>query len=273
LWFLCVLFAAPLSAQATMVRATTNTGISYDVRGQGAPVVLIHGAVLDRRMWDYEDSVLAARFRVIRYDLRGHGASADISAPFDASDDLLAVLDAVGVPRAHLVGLSAGSRIALDFALTHADRVDRLVLASPFPSGSQMTERATYMDSLGAALQRGDVERGAVVLAGSRVMQVPSERADWVRGIVVSNARLFRQSPTAERRLSPPALGRLAEVRARTLIIVGERDSRDILRAADTLAVAIKGARRETVPGALHLVNLWAPELFTRLVTDFLSAR
>lgn len=269
---LCVL-TAPLGAQDTIARGTTRGGIAYDVRGSGAPVVLIHGAVLDRRMWDREANALATRFRVIRYDLRGHGASPDISNPFDPSDDLLSVLDAVGATRAHLVGLSAGSRVALDFVLTHPDRVDRLVLASAAPSGFAMTERAAYMDTLVAALQSGDVERGAVILAGSPVMAVPADKADWVRGIVVTNARLFRQSPTAERRLQPPALSRLGEVRAPTLIIVGERDSRDMRRAADTLSMGIRGARREIVPGAMHLVNLWAPELFTKLVTDFLSAR
>jgi 3-oxoadipate enol-lactonase len=235
--------------------------------------MLIHGAVLDRRMWDAEAAALAPRFRVVRYDLRGLGRSADISGPFSALDDLGAVLDAVGVRRAHLVGLSLGSRVALDFAIAHPEGVDRLVLAGPFPSCAVLTERPPFIDSLMAAAQRGDVERAAAVVAESDVMAAPPEKQAWVRGIVLSNARMFRQSPTAERPLQPPSLGRLAEVRVPTLIVVGSRDSRDAQLAADTLSRGIRGAQRVTVQGAGHLVNIWEPRQFAEVVTRFLEGR
>ena len=139
----------------------TPNGIAYDVRGAGPTVVLLHGGILDRRMWDYEAGAWSSRFRVVRYDLRGHGRSADIGAPYSASDDLAAVLDAVGAPRAHLVGLSKGGSVALDFALTHPNRVDRLVLAGAFPSGAQITERLPGIDSLIMATRRGEFDRAA----------------------------------------------------------------------------------------------------------------
>ena len=264
---------------ATLRRATpalegrTSGGILYDVRGSGPTVVLIHGGILDRRMWDREGELWASRFRVVRYDLRGHGRSPDITGPFSALDDLAAVLDAVGAQRAHLVGLSLGSRVALDFAIVRPERVDRLVLAGPFPSGAQTTEMPPGLDSLMAAARRGDVDRAAALAAGMPAFAAPPAKAEWVRGLVMANARLFRQSPTAERAISPPAMARLAEVRVPTLVIVGDQDSRDILIAADSLTRGIRGVARATVPGAGHLVNVWEPEVFDRVVLEFLEGR
>jgi pimeloyl-ACP methyl ester carboxylesterase len=264
----CACASAPSSRGVS--EGVTPNGIAYDVRGSGPTVVLLHGGILDRRMWEYEAGALSSQFRVVRYDLRGHGRSADVSAPFSASDDLVAVLDAVAAPRAHLVGLSKGGSVALDFAIAHPARVDRLVLAGAFPSGAQVTERLPGIDSLIAATRRGDVDRAASLVADMPAFVAPPERARWVRSLVMSNARIFRQSPTAEQQLSPPAMARLGEVRAPTLVIVGDRDARDILVAADSLVAGIRGAQRATVPGAGHLVNVWADREFSRLVTGFL---
>jgi pimeloyl-ACP methyl ester carboxylesterase len=98
----------------------------------------------------------------------------------------------------------------------------------------------------------------------------PPEKAAWVRGIVLANARLFRQSPTAERPTSPPALTRLTEVRAPTLIIIGDRDARDIRVAAESLAVGIPRVELVTVGSAGHLVNVWQPEVFRLQLLRFL---
>jgi pimeloyl-ACP methyl ester carboxylesterase len=124
-----------------------------------------------------------------------------------------------------------------------------------------------------AAANRGDVERAAALAAGMPAFAAPPDKAEWVRGLVMANARLFRQSPRAERRLSPPAMARLNEVRVPTLIIVGDRDSRDILIAADSLTVSIRDAQRVTVPNAGHLVNVWEPAAFDRAVVSFLERR
>jgi pimeloyl-ACP methyl ester carboxylesterase len=264
---------ATVRPAASPVEGRTSGGIAYDVRGSGPTVVLIHGGVLDRRMWDREADAWASRFRVIRYDLRGHGKSADITTSYSSVDDLAVVLDAADAPRAHLVGLSKGGQVALDFALTHPNRVDRLVLAGAAPSGARVTQRVPGVDSLVAAVGRGDVERAAAVAADMPAFAAPPHRTAWVRGLVMANARLFRQSPTAERRLSPPAMARLGEVRVPTLVIVGARDSRDILIAADSLTASIRGAQRVTVPGAGHLVNVWEPDVFTAVVTRFLSGQ
>jgi 3-oxoadipate enol-lactonase len=264
---------ASVSANRGPTEGRTTGGIAYDVRGSGPTVVLLHGGVLDRRMWDREADAWASRFRVVRYDLRGMGKSADVTGPFSSGDDLAAVLDAVGAPRAHLVGLSLGAGVALDFTLTHPERVERLVLAGPFPGGAQATELPAGIDSLMAAASRGDVDRAAALAAGMPAFAAPPDKAEWVRSLVMANARLFRQSPTAERRMSPPAMARLAEVRAPTLVIVGENDVRDIRVAADSIAAGIRNAQLVRVPRAGHLVNVWQPDVFTSTVMRFLSAQ
>ena len=86
-------------------------------------------------MWAPQIALLEGRFRVVRYDLRGHGKSDGPSAPYAPHDDLRSVLDTLGINRATLIGLSAGSTIAIDFAIAYPDRVARLVLASPGLSG------------------------------------------------------------------------------------------------------------------------------------------
>ncbi len=152
--------AAAASAQQprSVVHGRTPGGIAWEATGQGPPVVLIHGSNLDRRLWDAESVALAPRFRVIRYDLRAHGASDDITGPWSFVADLAEVMDAARAPRAALVGLSAGGQVALEFALAHPDRVTRLVLAAPGVRGLRMTSMPLWMEVMMDRLRAGDAE-------------------------------------------------------------------------------------------------------------------
>src|SRR6266540_3671492 len=124
-----LLIASPALAQP--VTGTTPTGIFYEVSGAGEPVVFIHAFSVDRRMWARQVASFESRFRIVRYDLRGHGRSAAPSGPYAGYEDLREVLDTLRIPRATLVGLSAGSEVATNFALAYPNRVTRLILASP----------------------------------------------------------------------------------------------------------------------------------------------
>jgi hypothetical protein len=109
--------------------------IHYELLGQGPPLVLIHGGFMDRRVWDDQFGILARHFTTIRYDLPGFGLSPMPRRPRDPSSDLLLLLDHLGVRRAHVVGLSMGGGIALDFAAAHPDRLLRLVVVSSGANG------------------------------------------------------------------------------------------------------------------------------------------
>ena len=109
------------------VRVPGST-LFYESAGTGSPVILLHGGNLDRRMWDAEFGALQRTHRVIRYDARGYGRSGASDTAFSAHHDLRALMDALQLPRASLVGLSLGGRVAMDFALAHPERVRRMIL-------------------------------------------------------------------------------------------------------------------------------------------------
>lgn len=123
--------AAAKALAADTGRVSVEGGTLYfDVRGSGPPVVLLHAGDLDLTMWDPQVGPLTQSFRVIRYDARGHGRSTARRGPYSTVKDLRVLLDHLGVERAHLVGISMGAGVALDFAVTYPARVSKLALVS-----------------------------------------------------------------------------------------------------------------------------------------------
>src|SRR4026207_822680 len=119
------------------IAEVNGTRLYYEVQGAGRPVVLVHGGVRGGGVWDDQVPVLAKKYRVIRYDVRGFGRSAEPVGPYLAADDLVALRDHLRIPRATLGGRSLGGRISIDFALLHPERVEALVLLAPGLSGFQ----------------------------------------------------------------------------------------------------------------------------------------
>ncbi|MGW4297002.1 alpha/beta fold hydrolase, partial [Micromonospora chersina] len=112
-----------------MVKIEVNgTQLAYDEAGSGTPVVLLHAGIADRRMWRHQVPALAARHRVIAVDLRGYGDSELPPTPFAHHDDVIGLLDALGLAQAALVGCSFGGKVAVDTALAYPDRVAALAL-------------------------------------------------------------------------------------------------------------------------------------------------
>lgn len=119
------------TAAADTGRVAVNGGdLFYEDRGAGPVIVLLHAGGSDHTMWDAQARTFTRGFRVIRYDLRGHGRSTARMGPFDTVDDLRRVLDHLGVERARVVGVSMGAGVALNAALQMPDRVDRVALVS-----------------------------------------------------------------------------------------------------------------------------------------------
>src|SRR5688500_13479244 len=120
------------------------TRLVYETAGAGPPVVLIHGFTLDHRMWDDQMPAFAERHRVVRYDLRGFGASAPFvpDEPYTHADDLRALMTHLGIGRAAVVGLSMGGWAALEFVLTYPESVSALVLVDSALRGYQYAPSA-----------------------------------------------------------------------------------------------------------------------------------
>jgi 3-oxoadipate enol-lactonase len=267
----CLTMAPMSAAQSTIGRSPA--GIAYEVTGSGEPVVLVHGFSLDRHMWDPQVAVFAKRFRLVRYDLRGHGDSAGIDQPYTGYGDLLDVLDSLAIAKATIVGLSAGSELAINFAIVHPERVTRLVLASPGLGGYRGTALPWMQPVIDAAVA-GQADEAARRWLQTPLMRLVTgvEARESVAQQVMRNARLWT-SKRLEQPLAPPAIGRLMSIPCPVLVVVGAEDQPHILDVAHVIVAGVPGATLTTIPGAAHLVNLDTPRAFNDVVGRFLDAR
>jgi pimeloyl-ACP methyl ester carboxylesterase len=247
----------------------------YEVRGSGPPVVLIHGGNLDAGMWDADVPVLAKTFRVVTYDVRPYGRSGPATPDYAWHEDLRALLDHLKIPRADLVGLSLGARLAINFALAYPARVDRLVLAGPGIDGWTFAPDP-HLPGLIAAAKARDAKQ-ATALWLQHPYMAPAMRdpavATRLRQLAARNEHIWLNDIGPAVVPSPPAMTRLGEIRAPTLVLVGTLDLPDILRSADRIERDVGGARKVVLPDVGHLINLEAPDRFRALVTDFLLRR
>jgi 3-oxoadipate enol-lactonase len=254
--------------------------LAYDDTGSGTPVVLLHAGIADRRMWREQLPALATRHRVIALDLRGYGESELPPAPFAHHDDVVALLDALDLPRAALVGCSFGGAVAVDTALAYPDRVDALALFGTAVSGNEWSEEANDLwDSLVGEVDPEDFTASA---AGEVRFWVvgPGRRPEDVDPELIRFAEeMDQRALAAELALSavdvtdlePPAIERLAELRMPVLVGAGAADVPDISRLADRIAAEVPGAvRLPDVPHAAHLLPLERPGPVNAALLDFL---
>lgn len=255
------------------IAEVNGTRLYYERSGNGPVVVLLHGGNLDARMWDDQMPALTKSFTVIRYDIRPYGRSAGTEKGFSSVEDLRALMDYLGVQSASLVGLSLGGRIAIDVALVYPARVEKLVLMGPGLTGYAFNPNDETMKPILAKAREGDAA-GAMDLWLKHPMMAPAmarpKVAVRIREIAKDNLQVWRRLPVGEQVPQPPAINRLGEIKAPTLIIVGERDVPDIQAIVKLLKKDVKGARTEVVPGAAHMPNMEDPERVNRLLLEFL---
>lgn len=266
-----VALVVPAAAQSIRT-GKTDSGIAYDVQGSGPFVVLLTGSNLDRRMWVREAEWLSKSHTVVRYDLRAHGESDTATKEFTHLGDLIAVLDALKIQqKVTLIGLSAGSTIALDAALEIPSRVERIVLAGPAISGFVPKVRPAFPPELMTAIQAREWRKVSEVLLTMPVFAMPPEKQALVRQMVTENERLW----TVDRALMKAPVNaseRLESVRVPTLVLIGDKDEGQ-REHADALAARVPGARLVVVAGGTHIVNLSSPKEFDAAVRAFLPGR
>jgi len=259
--------------------AVEGGSLYWEAAGAGAPVVFVHGGNLDRRMWDGQFDTLRYHYRVIRYDARGFGRSSPADRPFRAPDDLAALLRALRIPRATLIGLSMGGGIAIDFALAYPDMVSRLVLAAPSVSGGDWPDDTDtlWLTKARAAFARGDSIGLALAWLESDYIRTAlrtPETTARLREILVDNAGHLMQKArdqNLEREGSLPAADRIAELQMPTLLLVGSMDTRMLLAMANYVATHAPHVQRVDFPGVGHMINLEAEEGFNRAILAFLG--
>jgi 3-oxoadipate enol-lactonase len=258
--------------------AVNGTRLYYEISGTGSPLVLISGGgTLDRRQWDGELDVLAARFRVVRYDIRGIGRSARPTGEFSHHEDLRALLDFLHITRAVVCGVSFGAAIAVDFALDHANMVGGVILAGPGLSSDKKASVESAL-ALSALAKKEGFDRAVDLITGMPSFVSPGNRSARrrMRDIYRDNRDVFDASfplVTLWQPAMPPASERLTQIKAPTLVVVGGHDTPAIAANADRLASSIAGAQKVVIAGAGHMVNMDAPVEFCRAVLAFLHAK
>lgn len=249
-------------------------------QGEGLPVVFLHAGVCDRRMWSAQmQAVAEAGWHAIAYDRRGHGETETPDEAFSHLDDLEAVLDALDIHAAVLVGCSMGGGLAVDFALRHPGRVIGLVLMGTAISGAPWSaneeERAIEMAE-DDAWERGDLD------LVNRV-----EAHEWLDGPRTRNGRVGGSARTlfldmnglvlAKPRLTleerpPDAWPRIDTLAVPSLLMVGDEDFFALIDRHETLSETMPNAFAVVLEGVAHIPSIERPELVDALLVQFLDA-
>jgi pimeloyl-ACP methyl ester carboxylesterase len=243
--------------------------IEYQDGGQGSPVLLGHGYSATGRMWDGQRAALGDRYRVISWDMRGHGRTDSPTDPAQYSAaltvaDMRGLLQHCGVERAVVGGLSLGGYVALAFYLAHPEMVRALVICDSGPGYRNAEARAAW--NRRAQERATELEaKGLAALAGrSREMREAMGHHRSSQGLAHAARGMLAQEGSA-------VIDGLGSIKVPTLVIVGDQDQ-PFLAPCEYMARKIPGARLEVIPGAGHSSNLDQPAIFNRVLSDFLQA-
>jgi pimeloyl-ACP methyl ester carboxylesterase len=270
-----------VSGIATAQPRTLNVGdvrIRYEVVGQGPAVVFVHGWAQDLSIWDEQARVFAANYRVIRFDRRGFGQSTGFADPSADPADLLALLDSLGIRAAHIVGLSAGARTALDFAAAYPTRASGIVYygGGPMAEFPGIPNEVTPLALFGEMVRVHGMDSLRRFVAHSGVFWDPPGRPDLIalkeRMMAAYAGRDLMDPRPQSGRVPRARWSQLAELRVPTLIVNGDHDFPDFLIVADSLAHRMPNARRVLIKDGGHGAHFAQPEQFNVALRRFFES-
>ncbi len=249
--------------------------------GSGPPIVLLHAAIVDARAWEpLVPHLVRAGYRTARFDFRGFGGSRTEDVEFSNRADVVAVLDALGIGRACLVGNSRGGQIAVDTAIESPDRVAALVTLAASIGGFEpepTAEEAALFEEMDRLEAAGDPDAVAdfdlrfwVDGIGQPIDRLPGAIREAVREMdrAVADPDRVTGRPI---RLDPPAAERLATLTMPVLAVAGVLDVSDVWATAQHLERTCPDARAVLLPDVAHLVALEAPEIVAGLIVDLIA--
>lgn len=261
---------------------TNNIKLYYELHGRGEPLVLIPGLGYDGWMWHLMIPGLAERYQVIRIDNRGVGQSDKPAGPYTAAmlaADVVGLLDALGLPKAHIMGHSMGGFIAQALAIDYPERVDRLVLSATNFGGPHHIPitppaMAVLTDVSGDPIER--LRRGIAISTAPGFAESNAEFVEsWLQYRVahpIDPAGYQAQLAIGLGLLSEAASfeHKLGRVTAPTLLLFGEHDVVVPPGNAELLAAKLPHARVEILPNVGHVFPFETPEAANRAITRFL---
>ncbi|MEV6109471.1 alpha/beta hydrolase [Streptomyces sp. NPDC051940] len=232
----------------------------YEADGAGDPLILLHGGLCTNETWGAQRADLAARFRVLLPERRGHGRTPDVEGPLsyrDMADDTVAFIESTAGGPAHLVGWSDGGIVALLVAVARPDLVRKVVAMGanflPFPQSGAAPEAFDQLTPDGPEL---------AVFREAYEAVSPDGAGHWP--VVVGKLREMARTEPAI------ATGDLARIGAPTLVLVGDDD---LITLEHTIALyrAIPGSELAVVPGTSHALLMEKPAVVNRIILDFLT--
>jgi len=288
------LFSLPLLCNCQNPEFTYESGFAevngtklyYEVAGSGEPILFVHGNFGDHRHWDHQFETLSKKYKVIRYDVRGYGKSAnpDPEEAYYDYEDIKSLLDFLKIEKVHICGLSMGSGIATDFALMYPDRCNSLIPIGPWPSGygsGEIVNEGTNMlwtvfgDVVKTLNEKGIKEATDYWWTGT----------DFVKSSVRSEKTLKEllkmgyeydfwgfKNPNKRSNPSPPAINRLNEINVPTLIVTAEYDMSPCITVADLMEKEMKNAKKISIKDAGHCMNMEKPEEFNAELVIFIES-
>ncbi len=258
----------------------------YEETGEGPPIVFVHGAFVDSRMWDPQWKHFANRYSVIRYDLRGHGRTgASESYPYSMglfADDLQGLIEALELDAPHICGLSLGGMIAQEYAVRHPDRLRSLVVADTAVSVSL---------TLADKFQRYVLFPKWAMRLTIKLMSVEGfTRFSFWMARVTRSEKWFGRDQRTRDYVREQMLGMdreeyikiyeaiygfhlrpLERIACPTLVLNGEHESSSVYRHTEEILRRVPMSEAQVVPHAGHTSNLENPEAFNRLMDEFLD--
>lgn len=245
-----------------------------DTGGDGPPLVLSHGFLMDHEMFRHQVAEFAPAYRVVTWDERGFGATESDGEPFsywDSARDLFGLLDTLGIERAVLIGMSQGGYLSLRAAMLHPDRVRALVLIDTQAPPEEAEKLVGYRAMIDGWVEHGYQDEVATVVAGLIIGDAQEERR-W--------KQKWARWPAERLAAAGPALldrddisDRLHEIDSPTLVVHGAEDQAIPVARAEELRDAIRDSRGlVVVEGAAHASNLTHPDRVNAAMREFLES-
>jgi non-heme chloroperoxidase len=259
--------------------------LTFISNGSGQAVLFVHGNIADLRIWAEQHGSAFKRYQLVSYSRRYHypnaweGKGADYTEA-NNDQDLVNLIQALHLGRVHLVGHGSGAQIVTEVALSHPELVRTLVLVEPATAAVAVgrpgfeplaAEKAGLAEQMQKAVAHDDSEKAAKLLfnwananpGAYEALPLP------LQGEILDNATVlpfFMAAP-------PPPLGcaEYARLDVPTLVVTGERAAPYLTAIADAVAGCVKGAERQTIPGAGHVVQRESPDAFNALLVGFLA--
>jgi 3-oxoadipate enol-lactonase len=258
--------------------SVNGANIFFETKGQGEPILFVHGMGLSSKMWEEQFEHFSKTNRVIRFDLRGFGKTEMKAEDFTNYDDMKALLDELQIEKAHVVGLSFGGFLATEFTIAYPEKVKSLTVCVNGLGAAPSEERKVLQAQFNEAAGQDDLEK-ALEIHTQMWLYGPGQSGDRIKPEVITQFQdmireYFNTTPAANGKpkfLDLQDGARLAEIKVPILVINGELDFSEIRAGVRTFVEKGLNVQEVILPQTAHMVNMEDPAAFNSYLEDFLK--